>query len=344
MDWRGAYTALVTPFSRDGIDEEGFLRSIEFQQENGITGLLACGTTGESPTLTNDEKHRLFEIQAEHGKGVRIAGTGGNNTLEVLSKTKLAQELGYEASLLVDCYYNGPSSLELRNEYYGVVAAQFPEMQMVSYVIPGRSGCELTVEDLAILNSQYANISAVKEATGNLDRMRRTRKMCGSKFSILSGDDDKTFEMMSDTRIASSGVISVASNVAPKAVSQLCSAASSGNIQEARRLNEALTPLFSVITVKTTEAMQVKGSSYQVPQKFRNPLPYKVLMNGLGMPSGTCRQPLGKMSKSGIEMVRQAARMTWENNPEILQPVADFYGVDVGKRISGDSNWVMHYG
>ncbi|MBI4173372.1 MAG: 4-hydroxy-tetrahydrodipicolinate synthase [Candidatus Aenigmarchaeota archaeon] len=344
MDWNGAYTALVTPFAGGGLDAEAFVRNVQFQNENGIAGMVVCGTTGESPTLSIQEKRRLFELLAERGTGIRIAGTGGNNTAETASKTAAAQELGYEAALLVDCYYNGPSSMELRQEYYSAVAGRFPELQLIPYVIPGRSGCELAVEDLAILAGQHANITAVKEATGNLERMRRTRQLCGSGFAIFSGDDDKTLAMLADPAIRAAGVISVASNVVPKAVAQLCSLASTGDVEQARQLNEALSPLFSVITVKTVESVRVNGSALQVAQKFRNPLPYKVLMNGLGIPAGPCRQPLGRMSKAGVAQVRQAARITWERNPELLEPLQEFYGVDIAERIASDAHWSTHYG
>jgi 4-hydroxy-tetrahydrodipicolinate synthase len=338
-DWRGAFTALVTPFSGDRADWEGLERNLEFQEAGGVRGVVACGTTGESPTVHGDEKHRLFEVVADKCSGVRVAGTGGNDTAEVLEKTAVAEGMGFDACLLVDCYYNGPSSMELRIEYYGPVARAFPEMQVVPYVIPGRTGCELAVEDLAILAEGNPNVSAVKEATGNADRARKTRQLCGPAFSILSGDDDQTLAMMRDPATRASGVVSVASNVAPKAVQEMCAAANAGNWDEAQRIHAALSPLFSVITVKTVEEETLGGRQVQVPQKFRNPLPYKTLMNGLGVPAGQCRRPLGKMSRKGAELVRAAARKTWEENPWVLEPLAEFYGVDVGARIGNDANW-----
>jgi 4-hydroxy-tetrahydrodipicolinate synthase len=157
MNFEGAWTALVTPMTSDGaIDWDGFEKNLAFQVDQGITGLVPTGTTGESPTLSWDEHNHVVErtLARSQGKCGVIAGTGSNSTQEAVESTEHAAEHGARAALLVDCYYNGPSSLELREEYYGVLAELFPEVSFVAYVIPGRSGTALGVEDLAILADQ----------------------------------------------------------------------------------------------------------------------------------------------------------------------------------------------
>jgi 4-hydroxy-tetrahydrodipicolinate synthase len=155
--------------------------------------------------------------------------------------------------------------------------------------------------------------------------MELTRKLCGEDFDILSGDDDKTLDIMSSPDINASGVISVVSNVAPRAVADMTHYILDGNQEEASSLAQALQPLFSIVTVKTQEQTPY-GT---VVCKARNPLAYKTLMNVLGMPSGPCRQPLGKMTRSGLEVVLTNARKVYENHPEILQPIADYFNVDL---------------
>jgi 4-hydroxy-tetrahydrodipicolinate synthase len=180
-----------------------------------------------------------------------------------------------------------------------------------------------------MLHQQYKNVSVVKEATGSLENMRLTRKFCGADFTILSGDDDKTFTMMNEPEIAASGVISVVSNIAPRAVNDMAQHILNRRIEEARSLSEALQPLFDIVTVKTQEQTPFGPVSC----KARNPLACKTLMNVLGMPSGPCRQPLGKMTRAGLEIVLGNARKVYETNPAILQPIADFFSVDLSERL-----------
>ncbi|OEU62808.1 MAG: 4-hydroxy-tetrahydrodipicolinate synthase, partial [Desulfobacterales bacterium S5133MH16] len=219
----GCFTAIVTPFKNDTVDYEGLGKLSEFQIKNGITGILAVGTTGESPVLSWDEHNRVIEMVAEKSKDkcICIAGAGSNNTKESLEGTKHAVAVGADAVLLVDPYYNGPSSLEIRREYIAPVAEAAPDIEIIPYVIPGRTGAQLLPEDLAILNQTYKNVNMVKEATANLENMRSTRKCCGPDFTILSGDDGMTFEMMLDPQIKASGVISVTSNVAPGPITEM---------------------------------------------------------------------------------------------------------------------------
>jgi 4-hydroxy-tetrahydrodipicolinate synthase len=293
------------------------------------------GTTGESPVLTWDEHNRVIETVAETTKDkcLCIAGAGSNNTKESLEGTKHAVSVGADAVLLVDPYYNGPSSIEIRKEYIAPVAEAAPGIEIISYVIPGRTGAQLLPEDLALLNETYDNFNTVKEATGNLENMRKTRKCCGPDFTIMSGDDGMTFEMMSDPQIKASGVISVASNVAPKAISQMVRLLRDGDQAGAKKLLDALKPLFDLVTVKTMEQTPFG----EVVCRARNPVAYKTLMSILGMPSGGCRRPLGKMTRNGLETVLKAARNVQANHPEILEPVAEFFNVDIERRLNDPS-------
>ena len=329
----GCYTALVTPFTSDGsrVDQEGLQKLIAFQIENNISGILAVGTTGESPTLDWDEHHAVVGQAARMAKGkcACIAGTGSNNTSEALAATEQAARQGADAVLLVDPYYNGPSSLEIRREYVAPIAAAFPDLDVIPYVIPGRTGAKLLPEDLAILRKAHPNVCAVKEATGDLENMRRTRECCGPDFIIMSGDDGLVCEMMTDSAIAAAGVISVASNVAPKAMTELVGLLETGEQEQANALKEALEPLFGLVTVTTREHTPYG----EVPCRARNPLAIKTFMALLGMPVGPCRRPLGKMTRNGLDFVISTGRRVQSRNPEILRPLAEFFGVDINERL-----------
>jgi len=231
--------------------------------------------------------------------------------------------------LLVDPYYNGPSSLEIRREYVAPIAAAFPDLDIIPYVIPGRTGAQLLPEDLALLYQSHPNVNTVKEATANLDNMRRTRACCGPDYMIFSGDDGMTYAMMTDPQIKAAGVISVVSNVIPGALSEMVQLLNQGNASEAKSLMQKLEPLFGLVTVKTAEQTPYG----QVECRARNPLGLKTLMSILGMPSGNCRRPLGKMTRNGIDSVIDATRKVYANAPEILQPIADFFNVDLADRL-----------
>jgi len=342
-DFAGAHTALVTPMQPDGsIAWDGYERNIAFQIDQGIAGLLPVGTTGESPTLDWEEHDRVIEaaIRTNAGRRLVIAGTGSNSTREALRGSRHAAQAGADALLLVDCYYNGPSSLELRREYHGAVAAACPDCTVIPYVIPGRSGTALAPEDLAILAAQHPNVTAVKEATGDVDRMAFTRQLVGDDFDILSGDDGITCQILLDPLVRAQGVVSVISNVAPGPVSQMVHAARHGDAQRAKELHSALSPLFHIVTVTVQNERRLPdGSKREVKDKFRNPLAIKTLMNGLGLPAGPSRPPLGKMSRKGLDVVRNAARVTWQDAPWILEPLREAFGVDVGARIEDDACW-----
>ena len=337
----GSYTAIATPFKDNDVDYEGLEKLADFQIQNGITGILAVGTTGESPVLNWEEHNKVVETVAKKTKGkcLCIAGTGSNNTAESLEGTKHAAGVGVDAVLLVDPYYNGPSSLEIRREYVAPIASAYPDLDIIPYVIPGRTGAQLFPEDLALLFQAYPNVSAVQEAKADLANMRRTRECCGPEYTILSGDDGMTYEMMIDPLIKAAGVISVASNVAPKAVSEMVQLLNQGNQSEAKTLMLNLKPLFDLVTVKTTEETPFGD----VVCRARNPLAYKTLMTILGMPAGGCRPPLGKMSQNGVNAVIEAARQVFTNSPEILRPVEEFFNVDIGQRLENPENWADLY-
>jgi 4-hydroxy-tetrahydrodipicolinate synthase len=329
----GCYTALVTPFTRDGsaLDQEGLNKLVEFQIAGGITGILAVGTTGESPTLEWDEHHAVVDGIARLAKNrcMCIAGTGSNNTQEASKATEHAVRQGVQAVLLVDPYYNGPSSLEIRREYIAPIARRFPGLTIIPYVIPGRTGTQLLPEDLALAYQAHPNVCAVKEATADLENMRRTRTCCGPDFIILSGDDAMTHDMVTDPGIAASGVISVASNIAPGPITRMVKKLVAGDHAGAAPLLKALEPLFDLVTVKTKE----RTPFGEIICRARNPLGIKTLMGILGMPSGPCRPPMGKMTRAGLEKVLAVARKVWTENPEILQPIGDFFGVNISERL-----------
>jgi 4-hydroxy-tetrahydrodipicolinate synthase len=252
-----------------------------------------------------------------------------------LAATKHAVAAGADAILLVDPYYNGPSSLEIRREYIAPVAAAAPDTEIIPYVIPGRTGAQLLPEDLAILNETINNVNTVKEATANIENMRRTRECCGPDFTILSGDDGMSYKMITDPKVQAAGVISVASNIAPGFVTEMVNLLEQGKLSEAEKLATALEPLFSIVTVTTKENTPYGEASCRA----RNPLGVKTLMSILGMPAGGCRQPLGKMSRNGLEKVLEAARKVQADNPEIFKPIAEFFNVDVEERLENASFW-----
>ena len=334
----GCYTALATPFTQSGeLDQDGLEQLVNFQIQNGITGILATGTTGESPTFKWDEHHQVIARVAQLAKGKckRIAGTGSNNTKEALEATAHAQAENIDAALLVDPYYNGPSSLEIRKEYYEPIAKACPDLEIIPYIIPGRTGAQMLPQDLAILAENCPNVISVKEATGNLDNMKQTRKLCADTFGILSGDDALVFDIMTDPEIRACGAISVMSNIAPAAMSRMVELLNNGNKDEAAALQDALKPMLGLVVVTTMEDSKFGPVSYRA----RNPLPLKTLMQILGMPSGPCRQPLGKMTQKGVDIILDAARSIQQNNPEIFAPVAEHFDVNIEERLNESKYW-----
>ncbi len=339
----GVWTALVTPFLDDGnTNLDAFKRTIEFQIAEGITGILPAGTTGESPSLRWSEHNLVIEEAVAYANdrvGV-LAGTGSNSTEEAIEATRHAQHAGASAALVVDCYYNAPSSLELRTEYYECIADNAPGIPLVPYIIPGRCGTELSAADLAILHNDPTTFPAVKEATGNIERMRLDREYCGTELAIMSGDDDLTLTMMKDSQIRASGVISVMSNIAPGALSRMVKAKRANDQSAAEQIAAQLAPLFKLVGCKVPGMRRLKdGRSVQVEDRFRNPVPVKTMMAGLGMQVGPCRRPLGMMTTAGVQMCRAALVEVFEKSPEVLLPIEAAFGVKIGARLQNDEIW-----
>jgi 4-hydroxy-tetrahydrodipicolinate synthase len=338
----GCITAIITPFGPDGnLDMDGLGEMADFQLRNGVGGIVVAGTTGEGPTLEHQEFLKALSLVLDHGRdrALSIANTGANNTRKALEATTQAWGLGARAALLVDPYYNCPSSLEIRREYYEPIARAASEMWLIPYVIPGRTGTQLAPEDISILAKAHPNIFAVKEATGSSENAAMIRSLCGHSFSILSGDDERTYSLMTNPNVKANGTISVMSNIAPRTVSDMVSAALRGDLATASSRATALKPLFELVTVKTEE--QALGHSVTV--KARNPVPVKTMAALLGMPSGGCRGPLGRMTKGGLDKVLMGLKTVWSHNPEILEPIEKAFGVSIADRLGSPASVVDLY-
>ncbi|HMP76956.1 MAG TPA: 4-hydroxy-tetrahydrodipicolinate synthase [Kiritimatiellia bacterium] len=271
--WSGAYTAIVTPFTRDGeVDYERFKELVEFQIEGGIDGIVPVGTTGESPTLDYVEHERVIEaaIEAARGRVKIIAGTGANSTAEALELTKHAKDAGADATLQVTPYYNKPNALGLTRHFSAVADLGLP---VVLYNVPGRTGKEIPI-DVVVELSKHPSVVAIKEAAGSVDRVSQIRTQCD--LAVLSGDDSLTLPMMS---VGGVGVISVASNVAPRAVSDLVHHALGGRWAEARALHLKYYRLFADLFMDT------------------NPIPVKTALALMGRIEDAYRLPLCEMGE-----------------------------------------------
>jgi len=288
----GCFTALITPFTDTGeLNQTGLNQLIEFQIQNHITGILVTGTTGESPTLKWEEHNHVIDLAAKQVKGRCriIAGTGSNNT----------------------------------------DATKYPDMEIIPYIIPGRTGAQMLPPDLALLAQSCPNVRSVKEATGNLENMKLTRKYCGPDFQIFSGDDALVFDIMTDRDIRACGAISVMSNIVPGFMTRLVSAVNQGDLDDARRLQDMLKPLLDLVVVTTTEETPFGP----VVCRARNPLPLKTMMRLLGMPSGPCRQPLGKMTRQGLDRIVTTLQQLHSDHPELFAPISDIFGIDILDRL-----------
>ncbi len=269
----GAYTAIVTPFNRNGeVDYERFRDLIEFQIENGIDGLVPVGTTGESPTLDYVEHEKVIEVAIETARRrVKIiAGTGANSTKEALELTKHARDAGADATLQVTPYYNKPNALGLTRHFSAVADLGLP---VVLYNVPGRTGKEIPI-DVVLELSKHPKIVAIKEAAGSVDRVSQIVTRCN--LEVLSGDDSLTLPMMA---VGGVGVISVASNVAPRAVADLVHHALAGRWAEARSLHLRYYQLFADLFIDT------------------NPIPVKTALALMGKIEDAYRLPLCEMSE-----------------------------------------------
>lgn len=245
--FKGAYTALVTPFRENQIDEPAFVRLIETQIATGINGIVPVGTTGESPTLDHGEHIRVIRLAVETARGrcAVIAGTGSNSTAEAILMTREAQDAGADAALVVAPYYNRPSQEGLYRHFKAI--ADSTRLPIVLYSIPGRCGVEIGIETVARLAGSCANVTAIKEAGGSVDRVSQLRAALPGAFAILSGDDGLTLPFLAAGAV---GVISVASNLVPGAVVDLVRAQAQGQNDLARGLHERWYPLFKDLFIE----------------------------------------------------------------------------------------------
>ena len=282
--FEGAYTALITPFRRDGsVDFDKLRELVGLQAAAGIDGIVPVGTTGESPTLDADEHIEVVRvaIEAAAGRLKVIAGTGANSTAEALELTEKARELGADGTLQVTPYYNKPTQAGLVRHFSAVADLGLP---VVLYNVPGRSSCEIAVATIAEL-AQHPNVVCVKEAGGSVDRVSRIKAACD--IEVLSGDDALTLPMMS---VGAAGVISVASNVAPKAVADLVHAAAAGRWDEARALHYRYYDLFNDMFIET------------------NPIPVKAAAEMVGLAPAFYRLPLCEMAPANREKLLATLR------------------------------------
>ena len=271
----GTYTAIVTPFKNGKIDEVALARLVRLQIKGGVEGIVPVGTTGESPTLDYDEHIRVVElvVQAAAGKVKVLAGTGGNSTKEAVYLTKRAEAAGADGSLQVAPYYNKPSQEGVFQHFREVARAT--RLPIVLYSIPGRCGIEIGIETTRRLAGACPNIVGIKEAGGNADRVSQLRAACGPRFAILSGDDSLTLPFMA---VGAQGVISVASNVIPKQVSDMVRAFAKGDVKTAQRLHAKYYPVFKDLFIET------------------NPVPTKAALAMMGLMDGSVRLPLVPMA------------------------------------------------
>ncbi|MAF13519.1 MAG: 4-hydroxy-tetrahydrodipicolinate synthase [Parcubacteria group bacterium] len=350
MICNGAVTALIGPLNLEGKEDcKQLERNVEFQMAQGVTGVLSLGTTFCSPTVDPGMHIKLNRLVAEiTSKQIQAwAGAGSNSTLEAMEMATAAARDGADVVLLVDCYYNKPASIQLRDQYHspiaGTLADAYPDVGYVVYAIPGRTNCQLMPVDLAILAEQWPNVIGVKEATGSLSNMQETRRFVnmidGRQFSIMSGDDSITGSMMTDPLINGNGVVSVISNIAPAAVAKMVAAFQSGDSQTGQKLAGQLKPLFGLVGVSVQREVEFHGQKVMVEDKFPNPCPIQTMMAGLGMDTGFLRMPLGKMSVSAVDRVCGALNIVWTESPEILQPIEEFYEVDIAKRLMDHRIW-----
>ena len=278
----GAIVAIVTPFTKGKVDEKSLRELIEFQIKNGTDGIVPCGTTGESSTLSHEEHDRVIEIAIDAVKKrvPVIAGTGSNSTDEALRLTRHAYEAGADGALMVCPYYNRPTQEGLY-QHFKIIAETIP-IPIVPYNIPSRTGVNLLPETVARL-AKISNIVGIKEASGSLKQMQDVISLCGEKFDVLSGDDFFTFPLLS---IGGRGVISVVSNIVPADMAAMVDAFVAGDIKKAEKLHHKLVPLIDALFIET------------------NPVPVKAALSMMGKISYDVRLPMYKMSDGNYEKLK----------------------------------------
>jgi len=272
--FEGVFPAIITPFQKDNaLDVDGLKRNIEFFEGSGISGIVPCGTTGESATLSFEEHKKVVEVALDCSKFPVIAGTGSNNTREALELTSHAADAGADAALLITPYYNRPNDSGLF-EHFRVIAEKC-DIPLILYNVPKRTGVDLKPELVARL-SKITNIVGIKEASGSINQVSQIiEKTLGSDFTILSGDDDMTLPIMA---LGGKGVVSVVANVAPKKTVALVEAAGKCDLETARKLHFQIAPLIRAMFLET------------------NPIPVKTAYRLMGLAAGPLRLPLASMS------------------------------------------------
>ena len=279
----GAFTALVTPFRNGEVDVEALEGMVEFQIQNGIHGLVPCGTTGETPAMSESEDRLVIEtvVRVANGRVPVIAGTGSNSTNMAIKYTKMAEEVGADGSLQVSPYYNKPTQEGLYRHFAAV--AESTDLPIILYNIPGRTSVTIDAETTARL-AEIPNIVGTKEATLSMNMAMDVMSLCGEGFDVLSGDDPVTLPLMS---LGGQGVISVASNVAPAAVSDMVNALLKGDWERGRELHYELLPLFRALFVET------------------NPIPVKTAASILGLCSDEMRMPMIPLQGENLNTLRR---------------------------------------
>ena len=280
--FEGTYTALVTPFRDGEVDYDALGGLLERQIAAGITGVVPCGSTGESATLSHGEHERVigFTIDKVAGRAQVIAGTGSNCTATTTRLTRFAKDKGADGALLITPYYNKPTQDGLYAHFSAV--AESVDIPIVTYNIPGRSALTIEVDTLAKL-AEIPNIVGVKDATGSLDMATRTIQACGPDFTLLSGDDPLTLPMM---RVGARGVISVISNLLPAELIALVAAATKGDFATARKLHYAMLPLNLAMGLET------------------NPIPVKAALALRGDIGPELRLPLTPLREANMDRLR----------------------------------------
>jgi 4-hydroxy-tetrahydrodipicolinate synthase len=282
--FRGTFTALVTPFRGGSIDISAFEKLIETQIAAGITGIVAIGTTGESPTLSHEEREQVIRVTVAKAnkRCVVIAGTGSNATRHAIADTNLAERLGVDAALLVAPYYNKPSQEGLFRHFKAIADAT--SLPIMLYNIPGRCSVDIAPETVARLAKECRNIVSIKEASGSVERVGELRRRLPDAFTILSGDDSLTVPFMA---VGAVGVVSVASNLFPSEVCALVRACESGDLKSAEKLHSKLLPLFKDLFIEP------------------NPVPVKTALGWRGAMLGEVRLPLCEMSEANQTRLRK---------------------------------------
>jgi 4-hydroxy-tetrahydrodipicolinate synthase len=282
--FRGLYTAIVTPFTiNENVDEGALKKLIDFNLAGGVDGIVPCGTTGESPTLTHDEHDRVIELTVEHvnGRAKVLAGTGSNSTREAIRLSKHARKAGADALLLVTPYYNKPTQEGMYRHFREI--AESVSLPSIIYNIKGRTGINLETDTLVRLMTDCANIVGVKEASGDLNQMKDVIARKTKEFSVLSGDDNMTLPLI---KAGGDGVISVASNIIPTQMARLVKLGLEGKFSEAEALEKEIAPLFAVEFIET------------------NPIPIKYMLSQKGMCNEVYRLPICELRPPNKEKVQ----------------------------------------